>query len=129
MRVRTSLLGAVLLALTGCAAATTDEVTLCDLLTNRQNFDGKTVTVEASLLLSRHGSAILDRSCGGGLPVTWDDSALHLEDLGANAQQLIGKPVPLPVRVTGTLRRTTRTASLSGDEWHFDLRDVQMFSD
>ncbi len=112
--------------LIGCSSAPKDP-TLCELAANRSAFAGRTITVEGTLLVSKHGNAVEDEACGKGIPVSWEGSDQNLRELSA----VVAHRAPVQrgtakVRVTGQMRQVSKSAFLNEPYWELRLSSAQM---
>ena len=118
---------ALALSLLACSS-TPQNPTLCELAADMDSFANRTVTVEGTLLVSKHGSAVTDASCGKGIAISWNapnEALRELNDAVDRAQDLPDRQLP-KVRVTGQMRRVPRSPMLDEPYWELRLSSAQV---
>lgn len=96
------------LALIGCVPPKPNP-SLCELAHNREAYAGRAVTVEGVLLVSRHGSVVIDPQCGWGIGISWyDDDVPWIREFDAMVARSFEQDMMVRARVTGIVRRETQ---------------------
>jgi hypothetical protein len=119
----------IIAMLAGCSASSVRELSLCDLRLNRdrEKFAGQMLSVTGELLVSKHGSAVIEPTCDGGVPITWhDDDVPRMRKFDAIAERLGGlEPFVVTVRVTGEMKRAPR-GYIDEPYWYLDLTSAEV---
>ena len=98
---------AFMLAIVGCAPSSPDP-TLCELAHDRDVYAGRAVTVEGLLLVSRHGSVLVDPGCGSGIGISWfEEDVPQMREFDALAERSFQQDMMVKARVTGRVVRGT----------------------
>lgn len=93
------------LALLGCVQSRPNP-TLCELTRNRDAYAGRAVTVEGVLLVSRHGSVLIDPQCGWGIGISWyEEDVPWMREFDAAVDRSFQQDMIVRARVTGIVRR------------------------
>ena len=100
-------------------------VALCALADKPPDLDGRTVSTEGFLLVSQHGSAIMDPTCGRGVVVTWYDTS-QLKSLTEIVARYRREGVMLvKLRVIGTMEAKQYKEGPGG---HLTLTQAQVLA-
>lgn len=113
-------------ALHACSASSPAQLSLCEVAANRPSYAGKTLTVEGSLLASKHGSAVVDLTCDKGIPIKWESDEPQLRELTAVGERSLAEPMTVTIRVTGKMKRAPRSAMLNEPYWYLALNGAQV---
>jgi hypothetical protein len=112
-------------ALQGCSSASSNP-TLCDLASNRSAFADQTVTVEGTLLVSKHGSTVEDASCDNGIPISWRDDSPALREITEIAEGGNVERHTVKVRMTGQMKRVQGSGFLNEPFWQLRVTSGQL---
>ena len=126
----------LVLLLTACtprapAPVTVERPTLCQLAAAREAYAGRTLTVEGYLLVSYHGSAIIDPRCGHGVGIKWsraDGPRLQpLTDIADRMRNLEPGPWLVRIRITGVMQQDEHEG-FAGRPWQVRLDAAEVLS-
>ena len=118
----------VLLAcsLGGCVPSRVNP-SLCELTQKRETYAGRAVTVEGFLLVSHHGSAIVDPKCRGGIGVSWfEEDVPWMREFDAVAERSQAEAMMARVRVTGIVKRRSKPDWVGLRPWYLDLAKAEV---
>jgi hypothetical protein len=104
------LLVSIALALTiGSCGGAKRNPPLCELAQNRDAYGGRTVTVTGVLMVSHHGSVIVDPQCGLGIGISWfEEDVPRMKEFDSVAMRSMGQNMAVTVHVTGIVQREKR---------------------
>jgi hypothetical protein len=115
--------------LAGCTPATA-EPSLCELSQTRENYAGRSLTIEGVLLASRHGHALIDPSCGRGIGIEWTAHDVpRMSEFNAAVERSLepGQDMMATARVTGTVTRSNRSSfGMPTTTWVLKLTDADV---
>jgi hypothetical protein len=116
---------ALTVALLGCSFVSSNP-TLCELASSRGAFADQTVTVEGTLLVSKHGSTVEDASCDNGIPISWRDNSPALREIAEIAERGVVERHTIKVRMTGKMKLVQGSASRNKPYWQLQVTSGQL---
>ena len=119
----------IVLMMCACAQTSVPQPSLCELSVNRENYAGRELVVTGQLLVSKHGSAVIDPLCDKGIPIEWHDSDLpKMRAFDEIAERVQLEPLSVKVRVSGLVKRAPRSEFYDEPYWFLDLTSAQILS-
>ena len=112
-------------ALLGCSPVSNNP-TLCELASNRSAFADQTVTVEGTLLVSKHGTTVEDASCDNGIPISWRANSPALREITEIAERGIVERHTVKVRMTGQMKLVQGSSFLNEPYWQLQVTSGQL---
>jgi hypothetical protein len=112
-------------ALLGCSSVSSTP-TLCELAKNRSAYADQTVTVEGTLLVSRHGTNIEDESCDNGVSVNWRDDSPGLREITNIIEGEVVERNSMRVRMTGQMKLVESSGLVKGPVWQLQVTNGQL---
>jgi hypothetical protein len=112
-------------ALAGCSSVSSNP-TLCELAADRSAFANQTVTVEGTLLVSRHGSTIEDAACDNGIAIDWRGDNQGLREITEIVEGEVVKRHTIKVRMTGQMKLVQRQAFINEPYWQLQVTSGQL---
>ena len=118
------------LNLVACSPNLPRAIELCEIGDRREQFAGQKLIVEGELLVSKHGSAVVDSNCDIGLPISWRDEKGEFESFSTIAMRMRGEPGDwhTKVRVSGEMKRARRSEFLDEPYWYLNLESARVVS-
>jgi len=111
-----------LFALCSCGLPSKPNPALCELAPNREEYAGQKVTVEGILLVSYHGSVVVEPRCDMGIGIEWfDDDLPWMREFDAIAERSQTETMMARVRATGIVKQKPHPDMTGGRPWYLDL--------
>ena len=84
------------------------------------------VTVEGTLLVSKHGTNIEDASCDNGVSVNWRDDGPKLRKITDMVEGEIVERYSMKVRMTGRMKLVQGSGLVKGPIWQLQATSGQL---
>lgn len=84
------------------------------------------MTVEGTLLVSKHGSTVEDASCDNGIPISWRADSPDLREITEIAEGGIVERHTVKVRMTGEVKLVEGSGFLNEPSWQLQVTSGQL---